>query len=149
MSDFATLSNLGMTNRINVLAQFNAGQAGQAAASYNGFIGQANAAGQAALFNDQNIAAAGQAMAGFGFGQVGSQAAGPMQRFLERERAIETETPEECEERKLRELKSSLEREWVTMPPSVLPFNWKPLSRWELFKLGFALKLIKFGEVKV
>lgn len=56
------------------------------------------------------------------------------------------ETDEEREARKLREVKYKLEQEWVTMPPSILPANWKPLGKWEMFKLNIGLKLIRFGE---
>lgn len=56
------------------------------------------------------------------------------------------ETDKEREARKLLEAKVRIEKECITMPPSVLPHNWKPLSRWEMFKLNIGLMLIRFGE---
>ena len=58
------------------------------------------------------------------------------------------ETDEQRADRKLRQVQEAIEREWVTMPPSVLPDGWKPLGRWEMFKLNFGLMLMRFGEVR-
>ncbi len=58
------------------------------------------------------------------------------------------ETDEQRADRKLREVKEALEREWVAMPPSVLPIGWKPLSRWEMFKLDIGLWLINLSTIE-